>query len=95
MNYTVYSNRTLNMNLQTCRSLVFPAADQSIAGVFLVTVLHLGNPQYFFNASEARSLCSSLGVSIATKEQVEKAITRGLETCSSTSEFAVMKNVIL
>ncbi|XP_029952554.1 lymphatic vessel endothelial hyaluronic acid receptor 1a [Salarias fasciatus] len=59
----------------------FPAADQSIAGVFLVTVLHLGNPQYFFNASEARSLCSSLGVSIATKEQVEKAITRGLETC--------------
>lgn len=61
---------------------VFPAANQSIAGVFQVTsVNYLNQPQYFFNASEARRLCLSLGVYIASKEQVQKAINKGLETC--------------
>ncbi|XP_053275172.1 lymphatic vessel endothelial hyaluronic acid receptor 1a [Pleuronectes platessa] len=61
---------------------VFPAMDQSIAGVFQVSSLnHLNQPQYAFDASEARSLCSSLGVDIASKAQVKTALNRGLETC--------------
>uniref|UniRef100_UPI0037E74167 lymphatic vessel endothelial hyaluronic acid receptor 1a isoform X2 n=1 Tax=Semicossyphus pulcher TaxID=241346 RepID=UPI0037E74167 len=62
---------------------VFPAVNQSIAGVFQVTHLnHLNQPQYAFNASEARGLCSSLGVIIASKAEVQTALSRGLETCS-------------
>uniref|UniRef100_UPI0037E822C7 lymphatic vessel endothelial hyaluronic acid receptor 1a isoform X1 n=1 Tax=Semicossyphus pulcher TaxID=241346 RepID=UPI0037E822C7 len=61
---------------------VFPAVNQSIAGVFQVTHLnHLNQPQYAFNASEARGLCSSLGVIIASKAEVQTALSRGLETC--------------
>ncbi|KAG7483044.1 lymphatic vessel endothelial hyaluronic acid receptor 1 [Solea senegalensis] len=61
---------------------VFPAANRSIAGVFQVSSLNdLSHPEYAFNASEARTLCSSLGVSIATKAQVQEALRRGLETC--------------
>uniref|UniRef100_A0A8C9X765 Lymphatic vessel endothelial hyaluronic receptor 1a n=1 Tax=Sander lucioperca TaxID=283035 RepID=A0A8C9X765_SANLU len=61
---------------------VFPAANQSIAGVFQVSDLNdLNQPQYGFNASEARRLCSALGVNIASKAQVQDALTRGLETC--------------
>lgn len=41
----------------------------------------LGQPHYAFNASEARQLCLSLGVTIAGKAQVEEALTRGLDTC--------------
>lgn len=56
--------------------------NQSIAGVFQVSALNrLNQPQYAFNASVARSLCSSLGVDIASKAQVKNALTRGLETC--------------
>uniref|UniRef100_A0A3P8SQ72 Lymphatic vessel endothelial hyaluronic receptor 1a n=1 Tax=Amphiprion percula TaxID=161767 RepID=A0A3P8SQ72_AMPPE len=61
---------------------VFPAENQSIAGVLQVTSLnYLNQPQYAFNASEARRICLSLGLSIATKAQVERALSRGLETC--------------
>lgn len=61
---------------------VFPAENQSIAGVFQVSYLNdLSLPQYAFNASEARRLCLSLGVNIASKAQVKEALTRGLETC--------------
>nr|XP_019954209.1 PREDICTED: lymphatic vessel endothelial hyaluronic acid receptor 1 [Paralichthys olivaceus] len=61
---------------------VFPAMNQTIAGVFQVSSLnHLNQPHYAFNASEARRLCLSLGVDIASKAQVNKALTRGLETC--------------
>lgn len=61
---------------------VFPAENQSVVGVFLVSHLNgLHQPQYAFNASEARRMCSSLGVSIASKAQVKEALDRGLETC--------------
>lgn len=63
-------------------SPVFPAKDQTIAGVFQVSYLNEQNlPEYAFNASEARSLCSSLGLVIASKAQVSEALARGLETC--------------
>ncbi|XP_059212717.1 lymphatic vessel endothelial hyaluronic acid receptor 1a isoform X2 [Centropristis striata] len=64
------------------RIRMFPAANRSIAGVFQVSSLnYLNQPQYAFNASDARQLCSSLGVSIASKAQVQDALDRGLETC--------------
>lgn len=44
-------------------------------------VNYLSQPQYAFNASEARRLCSSLGVKMASKAQVQEALTRGFETC--------------
>ncbi|XP_023266593.1 lymphatic vessel endothelial hyaluronic acid receptor 1 [Seriola lalandi dorsalis] len=61
---------------------VFPAVNRSIAGIFQVSAINdLNQPQYAFNASEARRLCSFLGVNIASKSQVQDALTRGLETC--------------
>ncbi|XP_060924456.1 lymphatic vessel endothelial hyaluronic acid receptor 1a [Limanda limanda] len=69
-------------SIDTSHIRVFPAMNQSIAGVFQVSSLnHLNQPQYAFNASEARSLCLSLGVDIASKAQVKNALNRGLETC--------------
>lgn len=63
-------------------SPVFPAENQTIAGVFQVSYLNDQNlPEYAFNASEARSLCSSLGLVIASQAQVTEALARGLETC--------------
>ncbi|KAG7230445.1 hypothetical protein INR49_024554 [Caranx melampygus] len=57
-------------------------ANQSVAGVFQVSSLNnLNEPQYAFNASEARRLCLSLGVNIASKAQVQEANRRGFETC--------------
>ncbi|XP_054892596.1 lymphatic vessel endothelial hyaluronic acid receptor 1a [Poeciliopsis prolifica] len=61
---------------------VFPAANQSIAGVVQVRYQNNQNQlQYAFNASEARKICQSLGLSIASKAQVKEALSRGLETC--------------
>ncbi|KAM4596195.1 LOW QUALITY PROTEIN: lymphatic vessel endothelial hyaluronic acid receptor 1a [Fundulus diaphanus] len=61
---------------------VFPAANQTIAGVIQVSYLNVRNEhQYAFNASEARKICQSLGLSIASKAQVKEALSRGLETC--------------
>ncbi|XP_043991452.1 lymphatic vessel endothelial hyaluronic acid receptor 1a [Gambusia affinis] len=61
---------------------VFPAANQSIAGVIQVSYQNNRNQlQYAFNASEARKICHSLGLSIASKAQVQEALSRGLETC--------------
>ncbi|XP_026234973.1 lymphatic vessel endothelial hyaluronic acid receptor 1a [Anabas testudineus] len=75
---SVISDETID----TSHIKVFPATNQSIAGVFQVSLLdHLNQPQYAFNASAARSLCSSLGVNIASKAQIQEALKRGLETC--------------
>lgn len=64
-----------------CHS-VFPAENRTIAGVFQVTYLNDRNiPQYALNASEARNLCSFLGLTIASKAQMKEALARGLETC--------------
>ncbi|CAN9507096.1 unnamed protein product [Ophioblennius macclurei] len=61
---------------------VFPAANQSIAGVFQVTLVNsMNKPEYSFNATEARRLCLSLGVRMASKEEVQTALKKGLETC--------------
>nr|XP_046243848.1 lymphatic vessel endothelial hyaluronic acid receptor 1a [Scatophagus argus] len=69
-------------NVDTNHIRVFPAVNQSIAGVFQVSYLNdLKQPQYAFNASEARELCSSLGVNIASYAQLKEALKRGLETC--------------
>uniref|UniRef100_A0A8C5N870 Link domain-containing protein n=1 Tax=Gouania willdenowi TaxID=441366 RepID=A0A8C5N870_GOUWI len=60
----------------------FPLPFPVVAGVFQVTRLNdFNQPHYAFNASEARLLCLSLGVHIASKAQVETALTRGFETC--------------
>lgn len=68
--------------IDTSRIRVFPAVNQSIAGLVLVTSLNKFNqPQYAFNASEARKLCSSLGLNIASRAQVDTALSRGMETC--------------
>uniref|UniRef100_A0A8C6L9Y9 Link domain-containing protein n=1 Tax=Nothobranchius furzeri TaxID=105023 RepID=A0A8C6L9Y9_NOTFU len=62
--------------------LIFPAENQSIAGVVQVSYADSRNQlQYAFNASEARKFCRSLRLSIASKAQVEAALRRGLETC--------------
>ncbi|KAK2854013.1 hypothetical protein Q5P01_006674 [Channa striata] len=69
-------------NVDTSHIRVFPAMNQSIAGVFQVSYLNGNNQlQYAFNASEARTLCSSLGVNIASKAEVLDALARGFETC--------------
>ncbi|XP_035508459.1 lymphatic vessel endothelial hyaluronic acid receptor 1a [Morone saxatilis] len=70
------------LNIDTSHIKVFPAENQSIAGVFQVSYLNdLNQPEYTFNASEARRLCLSLSVNIASKAQVQEALTRGFETC--------------
>ncbi|KAG8001560.1 Lymphatic vessel endothelial hyaluronic acid receptor 1 [Nibea albiflora] len=71
-----------DQNIDTSRIRVFPAVNKSIAGVFQVSYTDDFNQlQYAFNASEARALCLSLGVNIASKAQVKDALSRGLETC--------------
>ncbi|XP_029353690.1 lymphatic vessel endothelial hyaluronic acid receptor 1a [Echeneis naucrates] len=69
-------------NINTSRIRVFPALNSSIAGIFQASSLNAQNQlEYFFNASEARTLCLTLGVNIASKAQVQEALRRGLETC--------------
>uniref|UniRef100_A0A3P9M472 Link domain-containing protein n=1 Tax=Oryzias latipes TaxID=8090 RepID=A0A3P9M472_ORYLA len=61
---------------------LFPAANHSIAGVIQVTYINEQSQlQYAFNASQARSFCWFLGLNIATKSQVEQALSQGFETC--------------
>lgn len=61
---------------------VFPAGNQSVAGVIQVSFLNDRNQvEYAYDALAARSLCASLELKIASKAQVEKALSRGLETC--------------
>ncbi|XP_068598038.1 lymphatic vessel endothelial hyaluronic acid receptor 1a [Brachionichthys hirsutus] len=68
--------------IDTSHTRVFPAGNKSLAGVFQVSYFNdLGVLEYAFNASEARTLCWSLGVSMASKAQVKDALDRGLETC--------------
>ncbi|KAK6294595.1 hypothetical protein J4Q44_G00354250 [Coregonus suidteri] len=56
--------------------------DSQIAGVFLVSYTNaLNQLTYAFNASEAREVCWSLGVTMASNSQVEEAQRLGLETC--------------
>uniref|UniRef100_A0AAQ5ZI07 Link domain-containing protein n=1 Tax=Amphiprion ocellaris TaxID=80972 RepID=A0AAQ5ZI07_AMPOC len=85
-----YRTFLFNYSWNMCLTSMFPLGpsprtydeNQSIAGVLQVTSLnYLNQPQYAFNASEARRICLSLGLSIATKAQVERALSRGLETC--------------
>ncbi|XP_047436493.1 lymphatic vessel endothelial hyaluronic acid receptor 1a [Mugil cephalus] len=67
-------------NIDTSLLKIFPSV--SIVGVQQVTYLKDPNsPEYAFNASEAREVCQSLGLIIASKAQVETALKRGLETC--------------
>ncbi|KAF4082840.1 hypothetical protein AMELA_G00132960 [Ameiurus melas] len=49
----------------------------SVAGVFQASL----SGDYAFNASVARAVCEQLGVGIANKEQLTKALARGFETC--------------
>nr|ACN10242.1 Lymphatic vessel endothelial hyaluronic acid receptor 1 precursor [Salmo salar]ACN12597.1 Lymphatic vessel endothelial hyaluronic acid receptor 1 precursor [Salmo salar] len=56
--------------------------ERHIAGVFLVSYTKdLNQFAYAFNASEAREVCWSLGVTMASNSQVEEAQRLGLETC--------------
>ena len=62
-------------------SSVFPHG-HTVAGVFQVSYKTTRNQlEYAYNVSEARELCQVLGVTIASKAQVEEALSRGLETC--------------
>lgn len=71
-----------DQHIDTSKIRVFPAGNSSIAGVFQVSYINdLNQSQYAFNASDARKLCLTLGLNIASKAQVEKALRRGLETC--------------
>lgn len=77
-----YLHAKTSLNLNSILFPVFPAENQTIAGVFQVSLLSgLDQLQYAFNASEARRMCASLGVTIASKAQVKEALHRGLETC--------------
>ncbi|CAL8235960.1 unnamed protein product [Boreogadus saida] len=53
-----------------------------IAGVNQVSSVDVFHqPHYTFNASEARLVCQSLGLTIATKAQVQRALSQGFQTC--------------
>ncbi|KAL7878701.1 hypothetical protein AOLI_G00096750 [Acnodon oligacanthus] len=49
-----------------------------ISGVFMAM---LKNKKYSFNATAAAEVCTSLGVRIATRAEVEMAQSKGLQTC--------------
>ncbi|KAF7667249.1 hypothetical protein LDENG_00071200 [Lucifuga dentata] len=71
-----------DLSINTSKIRVFPAENRSIAGVLQVTYVNdLNQPKYAFNASEARELCESLRLKIASKAQVQEALSKGLETC--------------
>ncbi|XP_020516728.2 lymphatic vessel endothelial hyaluronic acid receptor 1a [Labrus bergylta] len=73
---------TSDRNINTSHIRVFPGTNQSVAGVFQVSFINQHNkPEYIYNASEARQLCSSLGVKLASKSEVRTALSRGFETC--------------
>ncbi|KAK5873998.1 hypothetical protein PBY51_018988 [Eleginops maclovinus] len=77
-----YKRLISDYNIDTSHIRVFPEEIQSVAGVFQVSHLNdLNQPMYFYNVVEARNVCLSLGVEIASKAQVEEALNRGLETC--------------
>ncbi|GLD61610.1 lymphatic vessel endothelial hyaluronic acid receptor 1-like protein [Lates japonicus] len=50
---------------------------QRVAGVFMIPE----GGQYTLNFTAARAACLYLNVTIATKDQMERAVLRGLETC--------------
>ncbi|KAK7913330.1 hypothetical protein WMY93_013541 [Mugilogobius chulae] len=76
------SVRLCSSDFDTTRLRVFPEQKQTIAGVFQVSYVNQANQAYYaFSALEARQICESLGVYIASISQVDKALTRGLETC--------------
>ncbi|KAM8877008.1 lymphatic vessel endothelial hyaluronic acid receptor 1a isoform 1-T1 [Synchiropus picturatus] len=61
---------------------LYPAPNSTLAGVIQVSRMDdQQQPQYAYNASQARELCERLGLAIATKAQVQEALNRGLETC--------------
>ncbi|XP_034046744.1 lymphatic vessel endothelial hyaluronic acid receptor 1a [Thalassophryne amazonica] len=84
-------------SIDTSRVRVFPAANRSIAGVFMVSHINdVQQLQYAFDTSEAREICQSLGVNIASKSHVQQALTRGLETCRfgwTDEHFAVIPRI--
>ncbi|XP_071371900.1 lymphatic vessel endothelial hyaluronic acid receptor 1a [Centroberyx affinis] len=86
-----------DQKIDTSQIRVFPATSNSIAGVFQVSYInYLNQPEYAFNASEARELCWSLGLTIASKAQVNEALTLGLETCRfgwTDEHFAVIPRI--
>ncbi|KAK0140227.1 Lymphatic vessel endothelial hyaluronic acid receptor 1 [Merluccius polli] len=57
-------------------------ASHRVAGVNQVSSVDDSHQlQYAFNASEAREVCGSLGLTIASKAQVQSALTQGFQTC--------------
>ncbi|XP_061669728.1 lymphatic vessel endothelial hyaluronic acid receptor 1a [Syngnathoides biaculeatus] len=71
----VVSQQNVTIHLQ-----VFPA--KSIAGVVQISLVNDQKlPVYGFNITEARDLCAKLGFDLASKDQVNRALNRGLETC--------------
>ncbi|XP_051919634.1 lymphatic vessel endothelial hyaluronic acid receptor 1a isoform X1 [Hippocampus zosterae] len=70
-----FSQETITINLR-----VFPA--KSIAGVIQLSFLNdESQPEYGFNVTEARDICTNLGLNLASKDQVTEALNRGFETC--------------
>lgn len=73
-------------------------SNPGVARLFQVSnVNYLNQLQYAYNASTARELCESLGVSMATKEQVQNALDQGFETCRFgwiDEHFAVVPRIV-
>ncbi|KAJ3593997.1 hypothetical protein NHX12_006329 [Muraenolepis orangiensis] len=73
-------------------------ASQRVAGVNQVSSVDESDRlRYAFNASEAREVCRSLGLTIASKAQVESALTQGFQTCRFgwiDEHFAVIPRVM-
>ena len=60
----------------------FSVGSHRIAGVNQVSSVDVSDRlHYGFNASEARVVCQSLGLTIASKAQVQIALAQGFETC--------------
>ncbi|KAI5098127.1 lymphatic vessel endothelial hyaluronic receptor 1b precursor, partial [Silurus meridionalis] len=51
-------------------------------GISEVFIVQLINQSYSFNATTAIDVCTSLGVRIASRAEVETAYRNGLQTCS-------------
>ncbi|XP_036440501.1 lymphatic vessel endothelial hyaluronic receptor 1b [Colossoma macropomum] len=65
------------VSLDPSQIQVYPETG-GISGVFMA---RLKNKKYSFNATAAAEVCSSLGVRIATRAEVEMAQSKGLQTC--------------
>lgn len=73
----VLAQFALSNNYFNFRVIVYPEN----GGISKVFIVGLKKQPYSFNATTAIDVCTSLGVSIATRAEVETAQSNGLQTC--------------